>query len=41
MPRTACQVLTALGCCETALYLYIAGQYHKAHAGADRERAEV
>ncbi len=25
MPRTACQVLTALGCCETALYPYVAG----------------
>lgn len=26
MPRTACQVLTALGCCETALYPYVAGK---------------
>ncbi|MFZ0361446.1 MAG: C1 family peptidase [Terriglobales bacterium] len=26
MPRTGCQVLTALGCCETALYPYVAGQ---------------
>jgi C1A family cysteine protease len=26
MPRTACQVLTALGCCELALYPYVAGQ---------------
>jgi len=29
MPRTACQVLTALGCCETALYPYIAGRITK------------
>lgn len=29
MPRTGCQVLTALGCCETALYPYIAGQITK------------
>ena len=26
MPRTGCQVLTALGCCETSLYPYVAGQ---------------
>lgn len=26
MPRTGCQVLTVLGCCETALYPYVAGQ---------------
>ena len=26
MPRTGCQVLTALGCCETALYPYVAGK---------------
>jgi hypothetical protein len=25
MPRTGCQVLTAKGCCETALYPYVAG----------------
>ncbi|HMB82775.1 MAG TPA: C1 family peptidase [Terriglobales bacterium] len=25
MPRTACQVLTALGCCEAALYPYVDG----------------
>jgi|SRR6202142_1028166 len=29
MPRTACQVLTALGCCETALYPYVAGEITK------------
>ncbi len=29
MPRTACQVLTALGCCETALYPYVAGRITK------------
>jgi len=27
MPRTGCQVLTALGCCEAALYPYIAGKF--------------
>jgi C1A family cysteine protease len=27
MPRTACQVLTAKGCCETALYPYVAGTF--------------
>jgi C1A family cysteine protease len=26
MPRTACEVLTALGCCETVLYPYVAGK---------------
>ena len=26
MPRTGCQVLAALGCCETSLYPYVAGQ---------------
>ncbi|MGB8012514.1 MAG: C1 family peptidase [Terriglobales bacterium] len=26
MPRTGCQVLTAHGCCETALYPYVAGK---------------
>jgi len=26
MPRTACQMLTALGCCEASLYPYVAGQ---------------
>ena len=27
MPRTGCQVLTAKGCCETALYPYVAGKF--------------
>lgn len=27
MPRTACQVLSAKGCCETALYPYVAGKF--------------
>ncbi|MBZ5613157.1 MAG: C1 family peptidase [Acidobacteriia bacterium] len=26
MPRTGCQVLTSLGCCEAALYPYVAGK---------------
>jgi C1A family cysteine protease len=29
MPRTGCQALTTLGCCETALYPYVAGQITK------------
>ena len=29
MPRTGCQVLTALGCCETALYPYVTGEITK------------
>jgi papain like protease len=27
MPRTGCQVLTARGCCEAALYPYVAGKF--------------
>jgi hypothetical protein len=27
MPRTGCQVLTAKGCCEAALYPYVAGKF--------------
>lgn len=31
-PRTACHVLTALGCCETGLYPYVAGKLTNATA---------
>jgi len=27
MPRTGCQMLTAKGCCETALYPYVSGKF--------------